>query len=158
MACCRRWVGGAWSRQLRCSGSSELDTSSPHPPHHCPRRYPAPHPTSNTETSLLPLLTPQSSGFLHQLPRQLNFALNRIMFSNSASSAWTFSTWVASDDCVSCCCVWRVLSAGKLMMMTMLNVAGPVRVVRVDPGSEVVVKWEGERKSSAAGWVARSTQ
>jgi hypothetical protein len=45
-----------------------------------------------------------------------------------------------------------------LMMMTMLNVAGPVRVVRVDLGSEVVVKWEGERKSSAAGWVARSTQ
>src|SRR5258705_12371391 len=96
MVCCRRWVGGAWSRQLRGSRSSELVTSSPHPPHY-PRRYPAhagrqyrysshhhhpPHPTSNTETSPLPLLIPQSSRFLHQLPQQLNFTLNRIMFGN----------------------------------------------------------------------------
>jgi hypothetical protein len=30
-------------------------------------------------------------------------------------------------------------------------------VVRVDPGSEMVVKREGERKGSAEGWMARST-
>ena len=31
-------------------------------------------------------------------------------------------------------------------------VAGLVRVVQIDPGSEVVVKWEGERK---VGWLDR---
>jgi len=54
----------------------------------------------------------------------LDNSISRLIVSCSAivpSSAWTFSTWVASDDCVSCCCVWRALSAGKLMMMMMLN-------------------------------------
>jgi hypothetical protein len=39
-----------------------------------------------------------------------------------------------------------------MMMLTLSTmVAGLVRVVRVDPGSEVVVKREGERKGSAEG-------
>ena len=70
--------------------------------------------------------------------------------------------WVASDDCVLCSCGRRALSAGKLMMMmkpTLLTmVAGLARVVRVDPGSEVVVKRKGEQKGSAEGWMVRSTQ
>ena len=71
--------------------------------------------------------------------------------------------WVAGDDCVSCGCVWRSLSTGKLTMMMMMltlstMVVGLVWVVWVDPGSEVVVEREGNRKGSAEGWMASSTQ
>ena len=48
------------------------------------------------------------------------------------------------------------------MMMMMLTlstmVVGLVWVVWVDPGSEVVVEREGNRKGSAEGWMASSTQ
>ena len=45
-----------------------------------------------------------------------------------------------------------------VLMLTLLMVVGVVQVVRVNPGSEVVVEWEGEGKGSAEGWIARSPQ
>lgn len=128
MVCCRRWVGGAWSRQLKGSRSiliildaiqlmRDSSTDTPPiitilpPPHQQHRNLPPP---SSRSSSL------KTADFCTNC---LDNSISCLIVSCSAiapSSAWTFSTWVASDDCVSCCCVWRALSAGKLMMM-MLN-------------------------------------
>jgi hypothetical protein len=58
---------------------------------------------------LLPLPIPHISQLL---PQQPNFALNCIVPIDNASSVWTFSTWVTSEDWMSWSWVWGSLSAG----------------------------------------------
>jgi hypothetical protein len=41
--------------------------------------------------------------------------------------------------------------------MRIVGIGVVVGLVQVDPGSEVIVGWEGERIGGVGGWMARST-
>ena len=88
---------------------------------------------------------PHSSQLLYQLPQQPKFALNHIIFGNSALQRVDLLD-VGCERGLSVVQLWKSLRVGEVddAMTLSSYLMMVIRVVRVDPGSEVVIRRKGE--------------